>query len=177
MPEQINHNEQVEAQKTGPKSAEDLANQAKKQDVKEKFGDEQEIFGTLMEASTDEVSQKIALGKAIVEEFSKLLDRRKDLPNQGKGDEFKKMDEHQIEEIKNVILPQIEAGNFNLVVQPGGLIAVETADRRITLNAPNQSWDQEFLQSVKNRVKGSAYADRVFQQSSTNNKKWESENN
>lgn len=175
MPESQNSIEQVEAQKTGPQSPEDLANQAKKQDVKDKFDDEKDIFGTLMEASTEEVPEKIALGKAIIEEFSKLLQRRMEEENQMK-EGMKNMDQHQIDEIKDMWIPKIESGDFDLVVQPGGLIAVETADRRITLNAPKNSWDQEYEQSVRSRVQGNGYAERVFTQSTTNKAKCENEN-
>ena len=94
----------------------------------------------------------------------------------GKSEEFARGDEQQIKEIKEKILPQIESNNFDVVVQPGGLVAVETSGRRITLNAPNANWDKEFRAKVEERTKGSAYAERVFKTSASNAKAWEEKN-
>jgi hypothetical protein len=138
-----------------------------------------EVFDTLIKATKQEKAQKVEFGKAVVEEYINLLQRRADQvrKNDKKHGEFKRR--HDLEEIKQLqteILPKINAGNFDVVVQPAGLIAVETSGRRVALLAPYSAWNKEFRTKVEQRTKGSAYAERVFSTSSVNAKKWKEKN-
>lgn len=130
-----------------------------------------QTFGTLMEAvGAHEEVERIALGRTIVEEYKKLLERRNKEAAGKDGAQIRapEHDEAEIRWINEQFLPQIEAGTFNLVVQPGGMIAVEASDRRIALNAPNSNWDEEFETSVRSRTTGNSFAQKVFTQKQKN---------
>ena len=133
-----------------------------------------EVFGTLMEsANADEEKERVAFARAVVEEFAKLVERRMQESaghDDEKGGAFRKDDEKQLQWIKETFLPQIESGDFDLVVRPAGIIAVETSDRRIALNAPDQNWDKEFEESVRKITEGSAFAKKVFDRKESNSK-------
>ena len=110
----------------------------------------------------DEQSPKVAFAKIITDEYLRLLERRiserPKIQNSAKDDVFRALDRQTIEDIRRTVLPEIQSGRVDVVVQSSGLIAVETEDRRIALLAPNQEWDDEFRIRVKWRSKGNQFA-------------------
>ena len=137
---------------------------------------DKQVFGTLMEAvGAHEEAERIALGRAIVEEYKKLLERRvaedasaEDAGAGGSHREPPEDHEGEILCITEQFLPQVAAGSFDLVVQPGGMIAVEASDRRIALHAPDSNWDEEFEASVKKLTAGNGFAEKVFAKKEAN---------
>ena len=107
-------------------------------------------------------AEKESFAKVVAEEYVKLLERRMSegatRRNSAKGDTLRALDRQTIEDIRKSVLPEIESGRANVVVQSSGVIAVETDDRRIALLAPNQKWDDEFRAIVKWRSKGNTFA-------------------
>jgi hypothetical protein len=107
-------------------------------------------------------AEKQSFARVVAEEYVKLLERRMSerptLQNSAKDDAFRVLARQTIEDIGKTILPEIESGQVDVVVQSSGVIAVETNDRRIALLAPNQKWDDEFRAIVKWRTKGNTFA-------------------
>ena len=117
-------------------------------------------------AAAPKVDQQ-AFARVIVEEYTILLERRasmQDVDVSGKGDEeFRRLDREQAKDIRTHFLPEIAAGRFEIELQPAGLIAVTTADRRVALRAPNSDWDAEYRAIVKLRCDGNAYAEDLIE--------------
>ena len=107
-------------------------------------------------------AEKQSFARVVAEEYVKLLKRRmSERPkpqNPAEDAVFRALVRRTIEDVRNTILPQIESGQVDVVVQSSGVIAVETDDRRIALLAPNQKWDDEFRATVKWRTKGNTFA-------------------
>lgn len=136
-----------------------------------------EVFGALIQATEQEKAQKVEFGKAVVEEHMNLLQRRADQPKEGdEEDGAKSQDLDRIKQLQAEILPKLLAGNFDVVVQPAGLIAIETSGIRISLFAPSSEWDKEFRAKVEQSTKGGTFAERVFLTNSANVKKWAEKN-
>lgn len=106
--------------------------------------------------------EEIAFARVIVEQYADLLERRAEQSDPrasaGRSVPLRPNDEEQITGIRRIMIPQIRAGKFNIVVQPSGLIAVETDGRRIVLLAPNDHWDDEFRMMVKRKSRGNQFA-------------------
>ena len=68
--------EQDEKREAPAQTPDETKREKQKTEVREKYADDKEVFGILIEASEQEKPQKIAFGKAVVEKFSRLLERR-----------------------------------------------------------------------------------------------------
>ena len=167
MPEQINHNEQVEAQKTGPQSAEDLDTQVKKQEVKAGADD---FERGLEENEQPKTKAEIEFAKVTLEEFAKLLERRAGNPEGKMGEEFAKHDLENAKQIREEFIPRAESGDFVLEPWSGekgeyghGNVGIVFGDIQPAVfgNAPNNNWDKEFKQNVLQRLPNNEYIKKL----------------
>lgn len=120
-------------------------------------------------AQANELQEKKAFARIIVENYMSLLTRRANFPMQAikDNDLSAEHDKNQIKEIREQIIPQIKTGDFDIILFPAGLIAVETNDRRIALKAPNDDWDEELKGIVKLCSAGNHYAQKLIHESET----------
>jgi len=147
--------------------------------------DNAKVYGDLITANREEYNDKIELGIAVIEEYRNLLERSmKEAVDEKQSEESIRHDRNHIKQLNEKILPLIELGYFHVVVQPAGLIAIETTiltedmkelnkdshpvDIRCGLKAPNNNWDNELTKNVQERVRNNPYATRVFQKSVEN---------
>lgn len=113
-----------------------------------------------------EDSEKKAFAKIIVKEYTKLLERRiadeEAEHTSVTKHSFVKFDREMLQEIRNRTIPAIESGQFEIELQSSGLIAVNTTNRGITLDAPNDIWNRQYEAIVKIRSANNVFAESMI---------------